>query len=106
MVYTISMKDIKTLEIRKGVDVGFNNSNIIPINNENVTGKHGGIDKNLPLEKVKQIAQKNSANIIIKHGKGMWYIKNFEKSTIDKEIEKTQKWRKTHTCIMWIIEWE
>ena len=100
------MEHVKFIEIRKGVDVGYHNSNIEPIDREGCIGIRG-IDKTFTIEMVLQLAYKldNKPNIIIKSGpNGKWYLKRFQKHLIDEEIEK-QKWRDTTRCLMFIIDW-
>jgi len=100
------MEHIKSIELRNGVDIGYHNSNIDPIDNEGCIGK-SGIDKSFSFENVIEIAYKmdNKPNIIIKAGKNAkWYLKYFSKDIIEDEINK-QKWRNTSRCTMYIIEW-
>jgi len=99
------MEHVKSIEIRKGVDIGYRND-IQPINREGCVGA-SGIDKSFTLEMVLQLAYKinNKPNIIIKGGKNAkWYLKRYPKDVIDKEIEK-EKWRDTSRKIMYIIDW-
>ena len=101
------MEHLKFIEIKKGVDVGYHNSNLHPLDREGCVGV-SGIDKSFTLAMVLQIAYKmdNRPNIIVKSGpNGKWYLKRFEKDIIDEEIEK-QKWRDTSRCTMFIIEWD
>ncbi len=101
------MEHLKFIEIKKGVDVGYHNSNLHPVDREGCVGVRG-IDKSFTLAMVLQIAYKmdNKPNIIVKSGpNGKWYLKRFEKDTIDEEIEK-QKWRDTSRCTMFIIDWD
>ena len=100
------MEHVKFIEIRKGVDLGYHNSNIDPIDREGCVGV-SGIDKTFTIEMVLQLAYKieNKPNIIIKSGpNGKWYLKRFQKEVIDQEIEK-QKWRDTSRCLMYIVDW-
>ena len=100
------MEHVKKIEQRKGVDVGYNGSNIQPIDREGCVGA-SGIDKSFTFEMVMRLAYKmdNKPNIIIKAGpNAKWYLKHFQKDVIDEEIEK-QKWRDTRRCIMYIIDW-
>ena len=100
------MEHIKSIEMRNGVDIGYHNSNIDPIDNEGCIGK-SGIDKSFSFENVIEIAYKmdNKPNIIIKAGKNAkWYLKYFSKDIIEDEINK-QKWRDTSRFTMYIIEW-
>jgi hypothetical protein len=99
------MEHVKSIEIRKGVDIGYRND-IQPINREGCVGA-SGIDKSFTLEMVLQLAYKinNKPNIIIKGGKNAkWYLKRYPKDVIDKEIEK-EKWRDTSRKLMYIIDW-
>ena len=101
------MENIRTIEKRYGVDVGYHESNLRPNDGEGCVGKCG-INKTFTLEQVIQIAYKMSPkpNIIIKAGpRAKWYLKRFARDEIEEEIEK-QKWRDTSRVIMWIIEWE
>lgn len=101
------MENIKSIEKRKGVDIGYNNSNISPLNREGCIGTNG-IDKNYTFEMVLDLAYKMDIkpNIIVKAGpNAKWYIKKCPKELIDAEIIK-QQWRDTSRCIMYIIEWD
>ena len=101
------MQYIKTIERRTGVDVGYHSSNIHPIDKEGCVGQLG-IDKSYTFEMVLELAYKmeSKPNIIIKAGKNAkWYLKYFQKDTIEDEIRK-QKWRDTSRCMMYIIDWE
>lgn len=101
------MEHIKTIERRTGVDIGYHSSNIHPINREGCVGS-SGIDKSFTFEMVLELAYKMDIkpNIIIKAGKNAkWYLKHFQKDTIEDEIEK-QKWRDTSRSTMYIIDWE
>lgn len=101
------MEYIKTIERRVGVDVGYHSSNIHPANKVGCVGTNG-IDKTFTFEMVLELAYKMDCkpNIIIKAGKNAkWYLKRFQKDTIEEEIEK-QKWRDTSRCTMYIIDWE
>ena len=102
------MDHVKFIEVRKGVDVGYHNSNIDPINREGCVGSQG-INKSFTLENVLELAYKidepNRPNIIIKAGpNAKWYLKRFKKEFIEQEIHK-QEWRDTSRCIMYIIDW-
>ena len=97
----------KPIKIRKGVDVGYNGSNIQPIDREGCVGA-SGIDKSYTLDMVMDLAYKldNKPNIIIKAGpNAKWYMKKVHVDVIDNEIEK-QKWRDTSRCTMFIIDWD
>jgi len=101
------MEHVKKIEQRKGVDVGYNGSNIQPIDREGCVGA-SGIDKSFTFEMVMELAYKldNKPNIIIKAGpNAKWYLKRVQKDVIDNEIEK-QKWRDTSRSTMFIIDWE
>ena len=94
------MEHIKNVQIRKGVDVGYHSSNLHPYPR--------GIDESYTFEMVLNLAyeMENKPNIIIKAGpRAKWYLKYFQKDTIEDEIEK-QKWRDTSRCTMYIIDWE
>ena len=101
------MEHVKKIEQRKGVDVGYNGSNIQPIDREGCVGA-SGIDKSYTLDMVMKLAYKldNKPNIIIKAGpNAKWYMKKVHVDEIDNEIEK-QKWRNTSRCTMFIIDWD
>ena len=103
------MEHVRFIEIRKGVDVGYHNSNIQPINREGCVGT-SGIDNTFTFEMVLELAYKididKRPNIIIKSGpNAKWYLKRFQTETIDDEINK-QKWRDTSRCTMYIIVWD
>ena len=103
------MDYVKNIEIRKGVDVGYHESNIEPLNRERCVGKCG-IDKTLILQDVLNLAYKidikERPNIIIKAGpNAKWYLKRSQKDKIEDKI-KTQNWRDTSRCIMYIIDCE
>ena len=101
------MENVVNFQRRIGVDIGYHESNIHPIDGEGCVGK-SGIDKTFTLQQVLSLAYKfiDKPNIIIKSGpNGKWYLKRFNKDVIEKEIEK-QNWRDTSRCIMYIIEWE
>ncbi len=107
MIFINIMEHIKMIEKRKGVDVGYHNSNIYPINREGCVGA-AGIDKSYTFEMVLELAYKipNKPNIIIKAGpNAKWYLKRFQKEVIEDEINK-QNWRDTSRCTMYIIEWD
>ena len=100
------MEHVKFIEVRKGVDVGYHGSNLVPINREGCVGARG-IDKSFTIDMVLELAYKmeTKPNIIVKGGpNAKWYLKRFQKCAIDEEIEK-QKWRDTSRCTMFIIDW-
>lgn len=102
------LEHITRLEKRIGADLGYHESNLRPINDEGCVGK-SGLDKNLSLESVLEIAYKMNPkpNIIIKAGcRAKWYLKQCSKDLIDIEIEKQRKWRDISRCTMWIIDWD
>jgi hypothetical protein len=101
------MDYVKNIEIRKGVDVGYHDSNIEPLNRERCVGK-SGIDKTLILQDVLNLAYKidERPNIIIKAGpNAKWYLKRSQQDRIEDDIKK-QNWRDTSRCIMYIIDWD
>ena len=101
------MEFIKSFQKRIGVDIGYTNDNLHPINKEGCVGK-SGIDKNFTLTQMIELAysMKEKPNIIIKAGpNAKWYIKKFDVKILENEIKK-QSWRDTSRCIMYIIEWE
>lgn len=111
MLYSkqFNMEHVKNIERRKGVDVGYHNSNIHPTDRQGCIGTRG-IDKTFTFEMVLELAYKieieRRPNIIIKAGpNAKWYLKRFQKELIDEEIEK-QNWRDTSRCTMYIIDWE
>lgn len=102
------MEYILSMRMREGVDVGYNNSNIHPVDREGCVGENG-LNKSLTLEQVVEIAHKmtteNRPNIIVKAGpNAKWYLKQFPKDQIEHEIQK-QTWRDTSRCVMYVIEW-
>ena len=102
-----TMEKVIRMERRDGVDVGFNSSNLEPLNRVGCVGK-SGIDKTYTLEQVIQLAYEIRANIIVKAGENAkWYLKRCDPTEIDAKIEKQQRWRNgTKRYKMWIIEWE
>jgi hypothetical protein len=101
------MEHFKSIEKRKGCDVGYHNSNIDPIDREGCVGARG-IDKSYTLDMVMNLAYKmpDKPNIIIKAGKNAkWYMKKIPINKIDEAIE-TQKWRDLSRCTMYIIVWD
>ena len=99
------MEHIKTLEKRHGVDVGYHESNLEPLNGVGRVGK-SGIDKNFSLAQVIHLAWEVRANIIIKSGpNAKWYIKRTNLDTLEEGIQK-QVWRDTSRTSMWIIRWD
>lgn len=94
------------IQRRSGVDVGWHESNIEPINREGCVGK-SGINASYTFDMILEIAYKNNKpNIIIKNGKkGKWYLKNCPKEQIEDKIKKQKKFRKTKHCEMYIIDW-
>ena len=98
---------IKNVTKIKGVDIGYHDSNVEPIDREGCVGK-SGINKLFTFEMVLKIAYKidDKPNIIIKAGENAkWYLKRCPKYMIDEKIQ-TQKWRDTSRYVMYIIEWE
>lgn len=105
----MSLERVKNIEIRKGVDIGYHNSNIQPFNREGCVGTYG-IDKTLTFQDVLSLAYKidieKRPNIIIKAGQNAkWYLKRCQKDTIEDNIKK-QSWRDTKRYVMYIIDWE
>ena len=99
------MEYIKTLEKRRGVDVGYHESSLEPLNGVGRVGKNG-IDKNFSLSQVMHLAWEIKANIIIKGGpNAKWYIKRINLDTLEEGIQK-QMWRDTSRATMWIIRWD
>ena len=105
------MQRIHTITTRNGVDVGYHESPIHPLDGE---GRVGGVglDKTLKFEDVLNIAYKtftndgNRANIIVKAGKNAkWYLKYCPLNKIDDSINK-QTWRNTSRCRMYIVTWD
>jgi hypothetical protein len=89
------MDYVKNIEIRKGVDVGYHESNIEPLNRERCVGKRG-IDKTLILQDVLNLAYKidikERPNIIIKAGpNAKWYLKRSQKDKIEDKIIDWEK---------------
>ena len=100
----IKMEYIRTLNRLDGVDVGYHESPLEPLNGVGRVGKKG-IDKNFKLEKLIQLAYEIKANIIVKAGpNAKWYLKTCEIKNLAKEIKK-QEWRDTSRVKMWVIEW-
>lgn len=102
------MEHVTLMQKRLGVDVGFNGSCHHPANGEGCVGKRG-LDKNLSLERILEIAYEmdTKPNIIIKAGpRAKWYLKHFPKDFIERAIEKQKKWRDISSATMWIIDWD
>jgi len=101
------MEYVKNFQKRKGVDVGYHESPIHPVNGIGRVGKRG-MDKKLTLNQILEIAynMEQKPNILIKSGpNAKWYIKKVDPHVIDNEIKK-QNWRDTSRCTMYIIDWE
>ena len=101
------MEHITLMEKRIGADLGYHESNLRPLNDEGCVGKNG-LDKNLSLERILEIAYKmdKKPNVIIKAGpRAKWYLKQCSKDLIDAEIEKQRNWRDISRSTMWIIDW-
>ena len=84
------MEHITLMEKRIGTDLGYHKSNLRPANGEGCIGK-SGLDKNLSLERILEIAYKmeKKPNIIIKAGpRAKWELKRCPKDLIGIEIEK------------------
>ncbi len=102
------MDHIRYFEKRRGVDVGYTESNLHPVNGEGRVGKCG-INKDFTLIQMFDLAYRmeERPNIIIKAGpNAKWYLKKFNTEIIDSEIEKQNRWRDTTRCTMYIINWE
>ena len=102
------MEHVKQFQKRQGVDVGYNNSNLHPVNGEGRVGA-SGINKDYTLVQMIDLAYRmeQKPNILIKAGpKAKWYIKKFDPRVIQEEIEKQQNWRDVSRCTMYIIEWD
>jgi hypothetical protein len=102
------MERVKQFTKRPGCDVGYHSSNLHPTNGEGRVGVCG-IDKNYTLCQMFELMynMEEKPNILIKAGKNAkWYIKKFDPSVIEEEIEKQKKWRDISRCIMYIIEWD
>ena len=70
------MEHITLMEKRIGADLGYHKSNLRPVNDEGCVGK-SGLDKNLSLERILEIAYKMNPkpNVIIKAGpRAKWYL--------------------------------
>jgi hypothetical protein len=99
------MDHILNMNKMYGVGVGYHSSNLEPLDGKGRVGKYG-IDKDYTLEQVMELAYEIKANIIVKAGpRAKWYLKRFDKDSIDDEIRK-QKWRDTSRSTMWVVEWE
>ena len=102
------MEHITRMQKRLGVDVGFHESNLHPANGEGRVGKCG-LDKNLPLERIVDIAyhMDEKPNIIIKRGiRAKWYLQRCPLDMIESAIEKQKNRDGISRCIMWIIVWD
>ena len=103
--YILIMEHIIKMTRRDGVDVGYVESDLEPLNGVGRVGK-SGIDKTFKFERLVELAYEIRANIIIKAGKNAkWYLKRCDLNKIDEKIEK-QRWRDTSRVKMWIIEWD
>jgi hypothetical protein len=101
------MEHVMKIEKRVGVDVGYHQDNVHPVDGEGRVGRNG-FDKTLELHEVIKIASRIEPrpNIVVKSGKNAkWYLKSFSKNKIESEIEK-QQWRDTTRFTMWIIDWD
>ena len=101
------MEHVKKFEKRIGVDVGWHESNIVPIDREGCVGK-AGIDKSFSLQRIMEIAYKlePKPNLLIKGGKNAkWYLKLCPIDLIESKNEK-QQWRDTSRVILYIVEWD
>jgi hypothetical protein len=105
------MEYIVSIKKKKGKDIGIKNG-IHPKDLEEGhyprVGKEG-YDKKLKFEDILNIAytiNEPRPNIIIKNGKGKWYIKHSELDRLDESVNKTKGWRNVKNAIMYIIIWE
>ncbi len=99
------MEYCKSIEKFNGVDIGYHESNLEPLNGKGRVGA-SGIDKTFTLYQLIELAYEIKANIIIKGGpNAKWYLKYFPKDQIQIKINK-QKWRDTSRATMWVIEWD
>ena len=102
------MEHFSKIERRDGVDVGFNGSNIEPLNRVGCVGK-SGIDKKFKLEQVMSLAYElePKANIIVKAGKNAkWYLKRCDPADIEARVQQHAWMNSAKRCSMWIIEWK
>jgi hypothetical protein len=98
------MEYIEKYEKRYGVDIGYHDSNLEPLNGVGRVGA-SGIDKSLPLWRVMELAYEIRANIIIKAGRNAkWYLKRCPKEEIEERISKQK--HNTSRYTMHIIEWD
>jgi hypothetical protein len=102
------MEHVKQFQKRIGCDVGYNNSNLHPINGMGRVGVMG-IDKNFTLQQMIELAynMEEKPNILVKAGpNAKWYIKKCNINNIEEEIEKQKRWRNISNYTMYIIEWD
>jgi hypothetical protein len=103
------MNHVRLFQKRVGCDVGYGTKvSLHPASGEGCVGVEG-IDKNYTLDQMLELAYKmpEKPNILIKAGpNAKWYIKKYDPSVIDEEIEKQRKWRDISRSVMYIIEWD
>ena len=102
------MMNIRTMTKYKGCDVGYNSSNLEPLNGVGRVVK-SGIDKKMLFNQVLKLAHEIKANVIVKAGENAkWYLKRIDSIEKDKVTELIEKnsWRDTSRYTMWVIEWE
>jgi hypothetical protein len=104
------MEHAKSITKFDGADIGYRN-NLHPANGEGRVGKQG-IDATYSLDHVLSLMynMEEKPNVLVKQGKGKWYIKKIDQDridNIDREVEKL-KWRAeaVNRSQMWVIEWE
>ena len=103
------MEHVKQFQKRQGVSVGYGPStNLYPANGEGRVGAEG-INKEYTLIQMIELAYKmeQKPNILIKAGpNAKWYIKKYDPSVIEEEIEKQLSWRDLSRQTMYVIEWD
>ena len=103
--YTLS-PHAKSVKFWGPCDIGFHD-NIPPVERKGCTGNDAGIDKTYPFDRVATLAYEVGANIIVKNGKGKWYLKQCPKEEIEGRTERqAQTKRKLHNYKMYEIEWK
>ena len=101
------MEHFRSIQRRDGVDVGYHESNLEPLNGVGRFGV-GGIDKTFSFERMLELAHEINANIIIKAGpNAKWYLKRCPVDEIEGRIANQARWRNgTFRYKMWIVEWK